>query len=255
MAKQEGPLYFEGTLGGINFYFLEGEALARRSGGGFTREAIKNGPHMEKVRESNSEFGGCSKVNKEFKKALQPYLEGYRDGSLHRRLMQLFLKIKELDLLSERGKRSVHQGIFLRAGKQLLKDFVFTPQRSPVLGCSYGFDWNILTFKVSDFNVDQVPFPKGSDYMEVLVGLIRFDFVSLDYQQSFAKAVVLARNFTEDSFEIILDEVPQGKGILFSVVRVLFYQTNNGKRCLLPGGDAYGVEVLSVWDEGSRDQK
>ncbi|MDQ0476708.1 hypothetical protein QF004_001221 [Chryseobacterium sp. MDT2-18] len=39
-----------------------------------------------------------------------------------------------------------------------------------------------------------------------------------------------------------------GNGILFSVARVSFYPTVHGKRCLLTGGDAFGMEVLSVWD-------
>lgn len=249
MAKQTGPVLLEGTLGGINYYFLEGEALARRSGGGFTREAIKEGANMVKVRESNSEFALCSQVNKVFKQAMHLFLCGYQDGTLHRRLMQLFLKIKDCDPISERGKRSVHQGISVKPGKQLLTDFIFTPQRPQIFSCSYGFDWDALSFKVDEYKVNEREFPDGADYMEVSVGLIRFDFELLAYEQTYSDPIVVARDFKEDSFEIILPEIPGGKGVLFSAVRVSFYQRVNGKACLLLEGDAFGVEVLSVWDD------
>ncbi len=248
MAKQDGIILLEGTLGGVNFYFREGEALARRAGGGFTREAIKEGENMVKVRESNSEFAMCSQVNKVFKQAIQPFLSGYKDGTLHHRLMQLFLKIKDCDLISERGKRSVHQGIFLKTGKQLLQDFIFNPQRPTILSCPYGFDWDTLTFKVNEFKVKETRFPDGADYMELVIGLTRFDFESLAYQRVLSEPMDISRDFKEDSFEILLAELPKGNGILFSSVRVSFYQTVNGKSCLLLEEDAFGVEVLAVWE-------
>ena len=66
---------------------------------------------MVRVRESNSEFAGCSQVNKFFKQAIRSFLIGYKDGTLHSRLMQLFLKIKDCDAVSIRGKRAVAIGI------------------------------------------------------------------------------------------------------------------------------------------------
>lgn len=41
MAKQVGPLFFIGTMRGINYYFREGEPLSRRAGGGFSYKNIK----------------------------------------------------------------------------------------------------------------------------------------------------------------------------------------------------------------------
>lgn len=41
MAKQIGTIKLKGKLGGISFYLLNGEPVARQAGG-FTREAIKN---------------------------------------------------------------------------------------------------------------------------------------------------------------------------------------------------------------------
>ena len=202
MAKQIGPILLTGTSGGINYYFREGEALARRTGGGFSRKNIKESPTMETVRKSNSEFADCSKVNKAFKLALQPFLSGYRDGTFHSRLMQLFLRIKDCDVVSERGKRTVKRGILTKNGQQLMKAFVFTPNRPDLFGGESGFDRETLTFEVNEFKVSEAQFPKEADYMEVTVGLIRFDFESLAYEHVFAEPFMIARDFQKDTFTI-----------------------------------------------------
>lgn len=245
MAKQVGPLFFKGTMRGVNYYFRGGEALARRAGGGFTRKNIKESPNMETVRKSNSEFSHCSKVNKAFKLALQPYLSGCKDGTFHSRLMQLFLNIKNCDSVSERGKRKVSEGIATTAGQQLVKAFVFTPGRPYLFDGDYEFEWNPPLFKVSDFNVSEAQFPKGSDCMEISVGLLRFDFETLAYEHVFADPLVIVRDFEKDAFVIPCPELG-GEGMFFSAVRVSFYQTVNGERHLVPDTAHTGVRIISV---------
>jgi len=244
MAKQRGIIFIEGTLGGINFYYRKGVPTARVAGGGFTRKAIKTGANMVRVRESNSEFAVCSKNNKVFKQAIRPFLLGYKDGTLHSRLMQLFLKIKDCDTISERGQRKVAVGIASERGKQLFKDFMLTPKRSSLLSCRYGFDWDTLTFNVSDFNADMVGFPKDATYMEVLVGVIRFDFETNTYTQVIETPLIIERDYNNDVFSIEVSGTPTGDGVLFALVRVSFYQDVNGESYLLSGGSAYGVEVF-----------
>ncbi|WP_431136062.1 hypothetical protein [Psychroserpens mesophilus] len=246
MAKQRGIVFFEGTIGGINFYYRKGVPTARAAGGGFTRKAIKTGAHMVRVREHNSEFARCSKVNKVFKQAIRPFMLGYKDGTLHSRLMQLFLNIKDCDGVSERGKRVVFLGMDSEKGKQLFKDFVFTPKRSNILPCDYDFDWNTLTFSVSGFEVNAVGFPKEADYMELVLGVVRFDFETKRYTRVMAAPLVIERDFLGDSFTVAVSELPSGTGTLFAMVRVAFYQEVNGDGYLLSGGNAFRVQVVGI---------
>lgn len=252
MAKQIGPLLFTGTMRGVNYYFREGEPLARRAGGGFTGKNIKESPNMESVRKSNSEFGHCSKVNKMFKLALKPYLAGYRDGTFHSRLMQLFLNIKDCDVISERGKRTVHRGIVTKHGQQLFKAFVFTPEQSPLFLCDYEFDSNPAVFKVTHFKVAESQLPKDADYIEIRVGLFRFDFESLAYEHVFAEPLIIARDFHKDAFTIQCPDLPGGEGMLFSAVRVCFYRTVDGERYPVPESGHTGVRIRCIW-EGNED--
>lgn len=252
MAKQVGPLFFKGTMRGINYYFREGEPLARRAGGGFSRKNIKESPNMEKVRKSNSEFAHCSKVNKAFKLALQPYLSRYKDGTFHYRLMQLFLNIKDCDTVSERGRRSVGEGIATTTGQQLVKDFIFTPERPHLFTGDSEFEWNPPQFKVSNFKLTDANWPNEADYMEISVGLLRFDFETLAYGHVFADPLVIGGDFQKDSFSIACPDLPGGEGMLFSAVRVSFYRTVDGERHRVPESGHTGVRIMSVW-EGTED--
>jgi len=78
MAKQKGMIPLVGTIGGINFYYLNGKPVARAAGGGFNGKAIKTKSRMQRVLENASEFGHCSKVNKAFRMALRPFYAGHR---------------------------------------------------------------------------------------------------------------------------------------------------------------------------------
>lgn len=246
MAKQVGPLFFVGTMRGINYYFREGEPLTRRAGGGFSRKNIKESPNMETVRKSNSEFAHCSKVNKAFKLALQPYLSGYKDGTFHSRLMQLFLSIKDCDTVSERGKRRIHEGIATTTGQQLVKDFVFTPERPHLFPGDCEFERNPPVFKVSNFKVADAQFPKHADCMEISVGLLGFDFETLAYGHVFADPLVIGSDFQKDSFSIPCPDIPGGEGMLFLAVRVSFYRSVDGKRHAVPDAGHTGFRIVSV---------
>ena len=244
MARQKGIVFFEGTLGGINFYYRKGVPTARRAGGGFTAKAIKTSPSMERVRESNTEFALCSKINKHFKLALRPYLVGYKDGTLHARLMRLFLSIKDLDATSKRGQRRVGVGYATAYGPRLLSDFKVTPERPRLFDGTYGFDWDTLRFEVSDFSVSGARFPDGADTMEVVVGVLRFDFETCTYTSVMADGIFVDRDFEATAFAIVVNGLPEGDGVLVAVARVAFYQRVNGGLYLLPGGEGYGVVLM-----------
>lgn len=246
MAKQRGIVFFEGTMGGINFYYRKGVPTAREAGGGFTREAIKTGDHMVRVRENNTEFSGCSQVNKFFKHAIRPFMLGYKDGTLHSRLMQLFLKIKNLDQVSKRGARRVALGMTTDTGKQLLKGFVFTPKRPNLFPCSCTFDWDSLTLNVSGFQAHPGYFPKEATYMEVLLGVVRFDFETKSYTQVIEAPLIIELDSLGDAFSMSVSALPSGTGTVFAIAGVSFYQMVNGEGYLLSGGHAFGLQIVGI---------
>ena len=144
MARQKGLFKVTGTLGGVNFYVVKGIGYARAAGGGFNGKAIKTKPSMVRVRENASEFGHCSSTKKAFRLALLPLFDPPKSSTLHRRMMGLFIGLKDLDGNSPRGERRVAQGVSTAKGKRLLKTFVFVPecQATGFVVPQSTFDWS-----------------------------------------------------------------------------------------------------------------
>lgn len=246
MAKQTGIIKLEGTIGGINFYTRKGKSVARKAGGGFNGEKIKNSPSMERVRENNTEFGDCSKVKKCLKASLHPFLGQYRDVGLHARMMQLMQQIKVCDTVSVRGKRQVGNGIATPMGEQLFRKFEFTPKRSvlnTLMGVGF-FDWDNLRYTVSEFSVKNVRFAKSATHIEVSLGVLCFDFATLEYTLYMGSPLYISRDYDADTFSLSLADLPIGIGNQFAFVGLKFYQEVNGELYLLQEDSAVGLEMV-----------
>lgn len=248
MAKQEGIVQIVGTLGGINFYKRKGVAIARKAGGGFTREAIKNKPSMQRVRENSNEFGRCSKVKKEFRLGLLPFLIAVKDGDLHGRMMRLFQQIKVLDTVNARGNRTVAQGMTTAMGRKLLKDFDFTPQCSllQMLPGNAQFDWDTFRYVVTDFTIQDIVFPKGTTHVGLQMGLLCFDFDTLESTLYQSDDFIMNKNFTENTFTLELNELPTAAGVKIAVLGLQFYQEVEGELYPFNTQQAIGVSILGV---------
>lgn len=181
MAKQKGLITLTGTLGGVNFYIANNKALAREAGGGFTSEAIKTKPNMQRVRENASEFGHYSKVKKQYLRAFLPFFTSHKDGTLHSRMMTLFTKLKDLDGTSVRGERRVVKGLETIKGQRLLRQFELTPKHSFInyLHSKCRYDAGTQTMTVSDFLARDKNAPKTATHMGVMMGVLDFDFDAL----------------------------------------------------------------------------
>ncbi|MBV1923483.1 MAG: hypothetical protein KUG68_05575 [Flavobacteriaceae bacterium] len=248
MANQEGIIQIVGTLGGINFYKRKGVAIARKAGGGFTREAIKNKPSMQRVRENSNEFGRCSRVKKEFRLGLLPFLIAVKDGDLHGRMMRLFQQIKVLDTVNTRGSRTVAQGMTTAMGRKLLKDFDFTPQCTllQMLPGNSQFNWDTYRYVVTDFAIQDVVFPKGATHVGLQMGLLCFDFETLASTLYTSDHFFINKEFTANTFALELTELPTAAGVQIAVLGLQFYQEVEGELYAFNTQHAVGVSTLGV---------
>lgn len=246
MAKQAGILPLVGTIGGINFYYLNGKPVARRAGGGFNGKAIKSKKSMKRVRENSSEFGQCSLVNKAFREALYPFYKKHRFTYLHSRLMGLFVRLKNLDLVSKRGKRVVANGVASADGMALLKRFDYTPDCNvkAVMPFNYAVAAGSYALTISDFDIKQVGFINGATHIELTYGVLDFDFSTLDYELHLAPALILDRDFAGTSVALVPDMLPLGVGTALCVLGVRFYQEVEGELYMLNAADGVGFMVL-----------
>ncbi|NHN27310.1 hypothetical protein FIA58_016640 [Flavobacterium jejuense] len=245
MAKQKGIVTLVGTLDGINFYTRKGKAVARKAGGGFTGAKIKKSPNMVRVRENNSEFANCSRFKKQFKDALHPFFRDYKNGDLHGKMMRLFLAIKDCDLISERGKRSIANGLQTQMGQELLLQFQFTGFHLSFLRGSF----NPITsaFSLDGFAVSMLPFPIGSTHLIIDYGVLLFD-------SNFSKAVLhksstsltIAKNCPFDDTLFGFDSALPFSEMWMGILTYRFVQEVNGHFYPLKDQSFFGLQVVGI---------
>ena len=246
MANQKGIITLNGTLEGINFYIRKGKPVARRAGGGFTAKAIKTKPSMVRVRESNNEFGHCSKVKKQLRLALLPFLTLHHDSGLHGRMMRMLQEIKNHDQISERGKRTISNGLQTEAGQKLFTGFSFTEPLNVrnTLNCDFSYNPSDYTLTVNRFDISKVKFPAPATHLELKFGLMYFDFDILKYTLNESELLLLNKSNSLTDFILTLKEQPNATNQLFMFCSVRFYQEVSGDLYPLKGDGMVGVECL-----------
>lgn len=133
MATYESIVKITGAVGDLVFYTLNGKNVVRKKSG-FNKTAFKKNPSYEKVRQNSSEFGHCSKIGKIIRSSLVLYIKEAGDPLLYQKFAKLMTEIKDLDLVSERGKRTVENGLRTEDGRKLLKGFQFGEMKNIITG-------------------------------------------------------------------------------------------------------------------------
>jgi len=246
MAQQKGIIPLDGTLEGINFYYLNGKPIVRKAGGGFNSKAIKTKSSMQRVRENASEFGHCSGVNKAFRYALVPFYEGYTFSHFHSRLMGLFTRLKDLDATHMRGKRRVAQGMAQEDGLRLVSHFDYTPacNVAQVLPFEFGIDSTTYSLTIPNFDISTVGFVEGATHIAIRYGVLDFDFKALDSQLHLATTLVLDRSYAGSTVTLEPTTLPSGLGTALCVLGVRFYQEIDGALYVLNAKESIGIRVL-----------
>ena len=246
MAKQKGIIPLVGTIGGINFYYLNGKPVARKAGGGFNGKAIKTKASMRRVRENGSEFGHCSKVNKAFRTALRTFYKGYTFTFFHSRLMRLFTALKDMDTINERGKRVVFEGANTAEGLTLIKQFDFTPDChvKRILPFHFAVDGSTFELTISEFDIAKVGFINGATHIEQTYGVLDFNFEALNYELHLATPLVLDKSFGGTTIHLVPDTLPVSVGTLLCVFGVRFYQEVDGQLYLLNAKNGVGFFMV-----------
>jgi len=80
MARLKGLIDFEGTIGGINAYTLNGERVIRKSRSS-QKEKMKTGANYERTRENMMEFSGAVAAAKVLRQSLMPVARNFVDPS------------------------------------------------------------------------------------------------------------------------------------------------------------------------------
>jgi hypothetical protein len=107
MARQIGPLKYQGTLGDIRHFKIEGLSgtLAGLIGGP-SGEQVKPASEFERTRENMNEFSGCASAGKSIRVGVSQLMKQMSDPELTGRLTPIMKKINLEDQTEARGYRA-----------------------------------------------------------------------------------------------------------------------------------------------------
>ncbi|MFC4818677.1 hypothetical protein [Flavobacterium sp. GCM10023249] len=249
MANQKGLIALDGTLEGINFYIRKGKPVARKAGGGFTSKSIKTNPSMVRVRENGSEFGHCSKVKKQLRLALLPFMGLHHDSSFHGRMMRMLQEVKNCDSVSKRGQRTVHEGLQTAMGSKLFADFAFTDGNTVknTLQCDCRYTPTDHTLTLDRFDISKVAFPSASTHVEIRFGVLAFDFTNLTFTLHESLPWVVSRHHSAIRNSLVPTSVPDHNTTLFVFCGIRFYQEINDVPYILKGDNTLHLNCLEVY--------
>ena len=104
MGKLEGMIKWQGKLDNLIAYKLNGKWVVRTKGR-ISKNRYENDPNYKRVRESNKEFGGASKIAAYMRNPWNTLIKKDKDSSAHNRLTkQILARIQNGE--GPRGKRT-----------------------------------------------------------------------------------------------------------------------------------------------------
>ena len=121
MARVKGILQVTGGLKGVSMYTMRGnEEVIMRTKGGPSKQTIKTRESCKGLRDSGTEWGGCTKAASALRRAIEPLMR-LADYNVMGGLNAVCKKIQCLDTEHEKGKRNV----YVSANREYLADFNF----------------------------------------------------------------------------------------------------------------------------------
>lgn len=248
MAKTSGIIKIEGTLDELTFYTKNGKNFVRKKGG-VSGERIASDPGFVRTRENNNEFGHSGSSGKVLRQALGSLVFKAKDSQLSSRLLGVMSRVKNLDTVSPRGKRSVSVGITTTEGKQALRGFDFNANAAlnSVLFAPYLLATSSGEIKIPNFiPAEQVLFPQGATHVGFQGAVLALDFDTEVSAVAYSNIVNVPLNLTPADITLTPTSVPTGTGQQFFLLLISFYQEVNGVQYSLKNEEFNVLNILEV---------
>ena len=121
MARVKGILQVTGGLKGVSMYTMRGnDEVIMRTKGGPSKNTIKTRDSCKGLRDSGTEWGGCTKAASALRRGLEPLMR-LADYNVMGGMNAVCKKIQCLDTEHEKGKRNV----YVSTNRTYLSDFNF----------------------------------------------------------------------------------------------------------------------------------
>lgn len=248
MARQSGPIKFEGSMGNVTFYKHKNGNYYARQKSQINKKRFKNAPEFEGSRCAGYEFGRASQISKLIRNTLVSNLNGIEKLG-HSKLTGIIQKVIQSDPISGRGERKFYLGNHrMMDGLELGKDSALSilggkPKISILeLGKKVSFDFGhlgliqvpkmdspITHYSISTFVL------RLEDGPAVTCKKVEFTFPLSNFNQPISElgSHLIEYNQSMDDNQVIL-----------GAIGIRFYQRVNGKDFVLH--DNGGVCLVGV---------
>ncbi|MEZ4857241.1 MAG: hypothetical protein R2781_00345 [Flavobacteriaceae bacterium] len=236
---KESLVPFVGTLGGLNFYFLDGKYTVRRAGGGFSARVHKKSP---RIQENKSEFALAAQPNKDLRRALYPLTQNFTIPYLHSRLQGALLRFRKFTP-GKRGERDVYQSLVTESGLQVLKAFDYSPlcPMETALPYTVTNDETTATLVLSKPDASLLKTPKGATHIKIRMTVVCPDAQQREMDSYPSPEVLIDIKALPDSLVLTPEKNPPKKGPFLVYLRVWFAKDENGRMVELKSKDALGL--------------
>jgi hypothetical protein len=244
MAFQEGPFEFNGRLGRVVGYTVNGKKVVRTIG-----KTNKNDPKNEQVM---GELSSISSYNRLFRELLSPFISDLRRKQLDNAVTKLFNAVRQLDP-TPYGEGSFAAAMHLPKAPTLFYGFELNEAPAYIrsmLHAQLRTDRESRTVFLSCFTPSEdLDFPKGSGHARISASIARMDIENGGGSIVITDEVIVS---SEDSQELALSfgsrEKIMGSGIYFALIKIAFSERLNGIDYPL-AGSRYGCMVVDCWRE------
>ena len=230
MAKNIGIIKFTGKLGGLSGRDTPFGNIIQTPGG-FKGDRIKTEERYKKVRQLNDEFGQCATLSSVFKRTLDFYLKLLPDPYVYNHIQKWMTAIKECDVLSPKGEKTVGKGLLTDAGAKLFSQFSFNRKQRFGFGgtTGYGIDLATGTLAFSFFDTSRLTFPEGATSIGLQLLLLRVDLENAQCTLTTSALVVLDKGAVFSN--ALTAAIPAGDGVLVGLLFLGFGNDGGFKRC------------------------
>jgi hypothetical protein len=242
MAKLKSILKIEGTLDELTFYKTQDGHLVRTKGG-VSGERIANDPNFQRTRENGAEFGSSASSGKLLRNAVRNLMMNASDNRVTSRLTQIMTQIKNYDVASPRGERTVADGIADPAALALLKNFDFNNKAalSGVLFAPFTVNTTTGAISIPSFvPLNDIAYPSGATHISFKSAYAVVDFANATSAIEYSPVTNLAIGPANTTVTLTPAAVPAGTGTKFYLLLIEFFQEVNAVQYPLKNG-AYNV--------------
>lgn len=248
MARQNGLFSFEGTLDNVTFYKTEDGLLVRKKASVNKQRFMKDSAYA-RVRENAAEFGNCAKSAGMLRKSVALLANKAKDSKLSSRLIKILFGIMKMDLLSNRGERSVGKGLLTPSGKVSLKGFDFNRNAKwhTIVTMPYALDTLTGTLTFTDFNpTEHLNLPDGATHFSLQSAYLHLDLLTDAFEILYSD--VFNYPISNGSLTSVLapSGVPTGGGCKIYFVLISFFQEVNGLQYALHNGAFNALTITEV---------